>query len=118
MNELEKTHDTIRTAPGVTKLPKIHPLLKEANDIVNGPRREDYGHPTANHNRTATLWNAYLKGRNNGLLGSLDAEDVCILNILQKISRHAHSRKRDNLVDIVGWATNAHIVGNYHEPQS
>jgi len=95
----------------------VHPLLREASSIVNGPRQRDYGKPEDNHRRTAVLFNAYLNARKvfHPVKDSvqLDAEDVCILNILQKISRHAHSRKHDNLLDIVGWATNAHIVGDY-----
>ena len=79
-------------------------ILKEAAEIVYGPRREDYGTPSANHGRTAALWAAYL-----GV--PITARQVCAVNILQKLSRDAHAPKRDNLVDVAGYAENADIVG-------
>lgn len=78
-------------------------LLKEADEIVAGDRNESYGHPLDNHSRTAAMWSAYL-----GV--PITAEQVCHLNILQKLSRHAHAPKRDNLVDVIGWTLNAEIV--------
>lgn len=77
-------------------------VLLEAEQIVNGARRETYGAPKENHERTASLWTAYLSGRL-----TLTARDVCMLNILQKISRDRHSPKRDNLVDGIGYFANA-----------
>lgn len=79
-------------------------ILTEAQSIVDGPRRDDYGHPAVNHGRTAALWSAYL-----GV--EVSARQVCMLNILQKVGRDAHREKRDNLVDIAGWARNAELVG-------
>ena len=81
-------------------------VLEEAARVVDGPRREDYGHPAENHERTAAFWNAYLLGRS-----VVSARDVCMLNILQKISRERHAPKRDNLVDIAGYARNAEMCG-------
>lgn len=59
-----------------------------------------YGRPRDNHGRTAALWSAYL-----GI--EISARQVCFLNILQKISRDAHRRHFDNIVDIAGYAANA-----------
>ena len=78
-------------------------ILEEASRVVDGERMESYGRPTENHQRTADLWSAYLGRR-------ITADQVCMLNLLQKISRHAHSWKRDNLVDIAGYARNAEMV--------
>ena len=75
-------------------------LLREAETLVTGDRRASYGTPGENHGRTAKLWAAYL-GR------EMTAHDVCMLNILQKISRLQHGSSRDNLVDIAGYAANA-----------
>lgn len=86
-------------------------VLDEANGLVNGVRQEKYGHPSANHGATAEMWTTYLERR--GLLAEravLDGHDVCILNILQKASRDANVRQRDNLVDIAGFALNAEMV--------
>lgn len=78
-------------------------VLAEAARVVDGPRRDDYGTPSENHGRTAAMWSAYL-----GV--PITARQVCMLNILQKISRDAHAAKRDNLVDIAGYVRNAELV--------
>lgn len=86
-------------------------VLEEAARIVDGDRNAAYGDPTGNHGCTADMWTAYLLRR--GLLAAgavLDARDVCLLNVLQKASRDAHWRQRDNLVDVCGYARNAEIV--------
>lgn len=85
-------------------------VLDEAQQAVHGPRQRDYGHPRLNHGCTAALWWAYLQRRmlTPGFRG-LDARDVCQMNILQKVSRDANLRKRDNLVDEVGYAYNAEL---------
>lgn len=93
-------------------LPEASSILAEAARIVDGPRREDYGLPHENHGRTAALWNAYLDTgyRDSGVHSKpLTARDICMLNILQKISRDRHCPKRDNLVDIAGYARNAEL---------
>lgn len=79
-------------------------ILTEAYDVVHGPRRESYGTPAENHGRTAALWSAYL-----GV--PITARQVCMLNMLQKVSRDAHRPGHDNLVDIAGYAENAFLVG-------
>jgi hypothetical protein len=78
-------------------------ILDEAAAIVDGPRRADYGTPAENHGRTAALWSAYL-------CVPITARQVCQLNILQKLSRDAHTAQRDNLVDIAGYARNAELL--------
>jgi hypothetical protein len=80
-------------------------ILAEAGDVVHGDRRKDYGSPLENHDRTAKLWSGYL-----GV--PVTAEDVCMLNILQKVSRAKHALKRDNLVDIAGYAANVELIEN------
>lgn len=83
-------------------------VLEEAANIVSGARNADYGDPRVNHARTAALWSAYL-----GV--TITPRQVCVLNILQKASRDAHRAKRDNLVDIAGWARNAELVEDPRE---
>lgn len=85
-------------------------IALEAKEIVE-ERGQSYGPPSENHACTADLWNAYLWRR--GLLAfgeALDQEDVCVLNVLQKISRQANTRKRDNLVDILGFVINIDML--------
>lgn len=79
-------------------------VLDEARSIVCGPRNSYYGNPNDNHARTAELWVVYLRHLNGR---TVDARDVAALNILQKLARDLHRRKRDNMVDIAGWAANA-----------
>jgi len=78
-------------------------ILDDAAAAVHGVRPNDYGHPLDNHTRTAGLWSTYL-GR------TVSAEDVCLLNVLQKISRGMHSVTRDTLVDIAGYAANVEMI--------
>lgn len=83
-------------------LPAVNSILAEALKIVYGDRRASYGTPAENHSRTAALWSAYL-----GV--PISPREVCLLNVLQKIGRDAHAPGRDNLVDIAGYAENAHL---------
>lgn len=78
-------------------------VLLDADAIVSGARQDSYGSPRENHGRTASLWSSYL-----GI--PVSARDVCMLNILQKVSRDAHRPGRDNLLDIAGYARNAELV--------
>ena len=87
-------------------------MLEEAARIVDGDRNAAYGDPAGNHGTTAAMWTAYLRRR--GMLTGdleLDGRDVCMLNVLQKVSRDAHTRQRDSLVDLCGYARNAEIIG-------
>lgn len=84
-------------------------VLEEANEIIHGDRNKDYGHPYDNHSTTATMWAAYLS-RINGRPVKVSAQDVCILNILQKTSRGANMMTRDTQVDIAGYAGNIEMI--------
>lgn len=78
----------------------MHEVLEEAKGIVCSDRNEQYGPPEVNHGRTAALWTTYL-----GV--PITPRQVCACMILQKLSRDVNLQKRDNLVDIVGYAVNA-----------
>lgn len=90
-------------------------LLESARAIVSGDRQRDYGHPADNHACTALMWQAYLHRRatSNGADYSftVTAEDVCALNILQKVSRLANTTNHvDSLRDIIGYALNWQMI--------
>jgi hypothetical protein len=87
---------------------KYEDIAQEASAIVE-ERGESYGPPSENHSCTASFWRDYIKRRYNVEL-PLDAEDVCWFNVLQKISRQAHVRKRDNSVDIIGFVINSDML--------
>ena len=96
------------------KIDKEFPLLnvlEEANDIIHGDRNKKYGHPRDNHGTTAILFSHFLSRKyGKGTTPLLNAEDVCMFNILQKISREANSHSRDNLVDIAGYVGNIEMI--------
>lgn len=72
-------------------------ILKEADKLVNNDRNKDYGSPLANFTQTAKLWSA-LKGV------EFIPEEVGLFMIAFKMSRQTNKFKRDNLVDIAGYA--------------
>lgn len=93
-------------------------VLLEAQHITAGDRQRYYGHPLDNHGATAALWTAYLRRRRMLPHGTaLSARDVCMLNVLQKVSRDANRQHRDNLVDIAGYARNAEMVDERAEAE-
>jgi len=84
-------------------------ILDEAARLTGGDRNKSYGHPLDNHTVTADFWTGWLT-RKYGVTVKLDAEDVCWMNILQKISREANAPKRDTVVDVAGYARNVEMV--------
>ncbi len=92
--------------------------LTEAGQKVTGDRQRDYGSPASNHKRTAAMWELYVAARyqSEGDDYEQDGFDVCMENILQKISRLAHHRTHDSVVDIIGYGANAaSILGDKPE---
>jgi hypothetical protein len=91
--------------------------LDKAAEIVSGDRQRDYGHPRENHGCTAALWTWYLHRRDQAGGGNvtIDAQDVCVLNILQKLSRYANRRTDDSITDVIGYALNMAMIA---EPDS
>lgn len=82
-------------------------ILDEAHRIVYGDRPRDYGHPRDNFGLISQLWGAYLLHSSYNADGELQPRDVAMMNILQKVARDTHRPKRDNLVDIAGYAATA-----------
>ena len=84
-------------------------ILEEAGQAIHGDRNHDYGHPIINHSITADLWSTYLQCE-------ITAEQVCMMNILQKVSRSASGvMTRDTLVDIAGYAGNVEMIQDQRE---
>ena len=88
---------------------KTETVLEEAQRVVDTDRGIDYGTPAENHGTTAALFVEWF-ARRHGLRIPMDAKDVCMFNILQKVSREANADKRDNLVDICGYARNIEML--------
>ena len=72
-------------------------VLEEALRITSGDRNNQYGPPDQDFQRTAALWSA-MKGV------EFNAREVAMFMILLKLSRETHQKKRDNSVDIAGYA--------------
>ena len=77
-------------------------ILQEADLLTMGDRQRDYDHPLPNHERIAWMWNSYF--RSCGHDEWLGPRDVALMMVLLKIARQVHTPKRDNLVDICGYA--------------
>lgn len=78
-------------------------------------RRSDYAHPQDNHQLTADLVQAWIHHSSRAMEQGrrpryVTAEDVCIFNILQKLSRLAHGTHDDSLLDIVGYVENISML--------
>lgn len=72
-------------------------VLVEAEGLVHGDRNADYGHPLDDFTRTAKIWGAIL-----GVPISPKQVGLCMCGV--KISRECNKSKRDNMVDLAGYA--------------
>lgn len=84
-------------------------ILKEAHSLVYGPREADYSHPKDDYARVAGMFNALFADK---LKTDFAPADCALFMIVIKLARQAHRSKRDNLVDLAGYAeVVARIVG-------
>lgn len=82
----------------------VESILPEAHELVHGARQQDYGHPLDDFACTGRIWGA--------LLGIPDVppEKVALCLIAMKLSRESRVPKRDNRVDIAGYAETAEMI--------
>lgn len=78
-------------------------ILEEANGLVHGDRQAAYGHPLDDFSRTAKMWSAILGHE-------VTAEQVGLCMCAVKLSRQVNKPKRDNLVDLAGYAATVQMV--------
>lgn len=78
-------------------------ILEEANSLVHGDRQIAYGHPLDDFSRTAKMWSAILGCQ-------VTAEQVGLCMCAVKISRQVNKPKRDNMVDLAGYAATVEMV--------
>lgn len=69
--------------------------------LVTGPRREDYGSPAQAADRVCRVWNVLFADH---LSRPLEPRHVVLAMIALKLIRESHRPKRDNVVDIAGYA--------------
>lgn len=72
-------------------------ILEEANEIVRGVRQQDYNHPKESFARISTLA-SLMTGK------ELTPQDCCKVLMAVKLTRESFKHKRDNLVDLCGYA--------------
>ena len=72
-------------------------ILQLAEEITSTERIIEYGHPAVNFADIATMWSVILKT-------NVTPTQVGLCNIATKICREINLHKRDNLVDIAGYA--------------
>ena len=83
-------------------------ILSEAEEIVNGSRHSDYGNARESFGRIATIASV-MTGK------ELSPEDCCAVLMAVKLVRESFAHKRDNLVDLCGYA---HIMNELNENES
>lgn len=82
---------------------KVESVVQEAHRLVHGDRGAAYGHPYDDYARTVGTFNA-LTGH------SLSVPDGLFFMMCVKLSRERNVAKRDNLVDLAGYAECLHMV--------
>lgn len=87
----------------ITMQPFKETILEEALRLVHGARQAAYSHPADDFAKTALIWQAIL-----GIEIRPKQVALCMCGV--KISRETHKHKRDNLVDLAGYAETAQMV--------
>jgi hypothetical protein len=71
-------------------------ISQEAETIINGDRRKDYGDVRTSFSQTAKIWSGILNH-------DITPEQVALCMAGLKLQRESNSHKRDNLVDLIGY---------------
>lgn len=79
-------------------------ILEEAQRLVHGPRQQSYGHPFDDFSRTGRIWGAILG------IPDVPPDKVALCLVGVKISREVNAPKRDNRVDMAGYAETLDLV--------
>ena len=84
--------------------PKQETAVEEAYRLVHGARQESYGHPFDDFTRTGRMWGAILG------IPDIPPAQVGLCMAAVKISREVNAEKRDNRVDLAGYAETIDLV--------
>lgn len=96
--------------------PAAQTCLERAAEVVDGARQSSYGHPWDNHGTTGAMlatWRERFcdEGAEHLSEQAASAIEVCVANILQKLSRLANDPwHEDSLVDIAGYVRNIEMI--------
>ena len=88
-------------------------ILVKANQLISKTRNETHGDAFKNHAEIAEFWNIFLDGKLRPM-ANITADDVAIMMILLKVSRHTQGGKfnLDNFIDMAGYAAIAGEIGD------
>lgn len=79
-------------------------ILKEAEKIIDGNRREEYGDMRECFARISGLWSSY-----TGI--TITKRDVAYMMILLKVARLKNNNfQRDSLIDVIGYSMCADVL--------
>lgn len=76
-------------------------ILQEAHRLTHGERHAIYAHPFDDYSCTAALFTAILGDK---LKAPITAHEMALAMCCVKLSRESRIPKRDNLVDLAGYA--------------
>lgn len=97
MNQQERMPVNIDEVLNLDKDIVIESVCIEADRIINGDRMVEYGPPTISFAQIATIATIFC-------CKDITATDIGRILLSVKIVREANQHKRDNLVDICGYA--------------
>jgi hypothetical protein len=92
--------------------PARETVCQEAQRLTHSDRNTSYGHPLDNFCITIDMLNARFRGK---LKEPFTIEEFAEIQIICKLGRQANSSKRDNLVDIAGYANTHQMVVDERE---
>lgn len=90
--------------------PASETILEEAQRLVHGDRGGNYGHPIEDFSRTGQMWGAILSKWRDSDEDSVPPELVGLCMAAVKISREVNLPKRDNRVDLAGYAETVQMI--------
>ncbi len=79
-------------------------ITMEAEKLIHGERRDDYGDMDESFQNIADVWSAILTARTNCDSNLISKGLVALMMTGLKLVREANKHKRDNLVDVCGYA--------------
>jgi hypothetical protein len=83
-------------------------ICEIADYLTSEDRIKDYGHPADNFADIAAMWSVII-GTN------VTPTQVGLCNVATKICRHLNKEKRDNLIDMAGYAKTLDIIAQYEK---